>query len=306
MLTKTKMQEIQDLKLQGYTKADIIRYYEAQGRKPPSRPTISKYYDMDVIPVLSLQNRKPLMRSLSAARSSGSLRRTVGKVSVCHLFTMSWKKNSSKTETMKNFPATSRLSGTTSIILRIPDRSTGNRSTAVSMIMFLIHHPGEQMLIDFGEETLSKTTHIHFMCLLLCYSRFLCVYAQDHKYNSEEACKAIYRSFCRLGGRPKELVIDQGAVFVASETYGEVIKTRTFEDFCTEQDIRLWVCNKTDPESKGPIENSVGFVKKNFFSARKVTCIDDVWRSLPGWLERKNQRIHRSTLRVPKSSLRQH
>ena len=50
MLTKTKMQEIQDLKLQGYTKADIIKYYEAQGRKPPSRPTISKYYDMDVIP----------------------------------------------------------------------------------------------------------------------------------------------------------------------------------------------------------------------------------------------------------------
>ena len=81
------------------------------------------------------------------------------------------------------------------------------------------------MLIDFGEETLSKTTHIHFMCLLLRYSRFLCVYAQDHKYNSEEACKAIYRSFCRLGGRPKELVIDQDAVFVASETYGEVIKT---------------------------------------------------------------------------------
>ena len=59
--------------------------------------------------------------------------------------------------------------------------------------------------------------------------------------------------------------------------------------------------NKADPESKGTIENSVGFVKKNFFSAWKVTCIDDVWRSLPGWLERKNQRIHRSTLRVPKA-----
>ena len=39
--------------------------------------------------------------------------------------------------------------------------------------------PGEQMLIDFGEETLSKTTHIHFICLLLRYSHFLCVYAQD-------------------------------------------------------------------------------------------------------------------------------
>jgi transposase len=74
------------------------------------------------------------------------------------------------------------------------------------------------------------------------------------------------------------LVIDQDAVFVATETYGEVIKTRTFEDFCTEQDLKLWVCHKADPESKGPIENSVGFVKKNFFSARNLETIDDVWR----------------------------
>ena len=144
MLTKTKMQEIQDLKLQGYTKADIIRYYEAQGRKPPSRPTISKYYDMDVlrmIPALSSQNRKPLMRNLSAVRLSGSLKQTAEKRSVCHQFTMFWKKNSSKTETMRNFPGTNRRSGTTSIILRIPDRSTGSLSTAVSMIMFLTPRP---------------------------------------------------------------------------------------------------------------------------------------------------------------------
>ena len=123
------------------------------------------------------------------------------------------------------------------------------------------------------------------------------------KYNAAEACQAIYRSFCRLSGRPSVLVIDQDAAFVVSETYGEIIKTRVFEDFCTEQGLKLWVCNKADPESKGPIENSVGFVKKNFFSARKITCIDDVWRSLPGWLERKNARIHRTTLRIPQAVL---
>ena len=50
MLDKTQMQEIQDLKLRGYTKSEIRTYYEQQGRKPPSRPTISKYYDMDVVP----------------------------------------------------------------------------------------------------------------------------------------------------------------------------------------------------------------------------------------------------------------
>ena len=38
--------------------------------------------------------------------------------------------------------------------------------------------PGEQMLIDFGKETLSKTMHIRFICLLLHYSRF---YASMHR-----------------------------------------------------------------------------------------------------------------------------
>lgn len=93
----------------------------------------------------------------------------------------------------------------------------------------------------------------------------------------------------------------EDAIFIASETYGEVIKTQVFEEFCTEQDLKLWVCHKADPESKGPIENSVGFVEKNFFSARDITCIDDVWRSLPGWLVRKNNRVHKATFQVPVS-----
>ena len=105
--------------------------------------------------------------------------------------------------------------------------------------------------------------------------------------------------FCKLGGRPTQLVIDQDAVFVAEETYVEVIKTRVFDDFCSEQDLKLWVCRKADPESKGPIENSVGFVKKNYFSARNITCIDDVLKSLPGWVERKNNRLHMATFRLP-------
>ncbi len=56
MLAKMQMQETQDLKLQGFTKADIIRYYERQGTKPPSCPTINKYYRYGCFP--SVRNRK--------------------------------------------------------------------------------------------------------------------------------------------------------------------------------------------------------------------------------------------------------
>lgn len=50
MLSKEQMQEIQNLKLRGYTKSEIATYYQEQGIKPPTRPTINKYYDMNVVP----------------------------------------------------------------------------------------------------------------------------------------------------------------------------------------------------------------------------------------------------------------
>ena len=250
MLTKTQMQQIQDLKLMGYTKTDIIRYYEARGEKPPSRPTISKYYDMDVVPddpgaklaKLKTFDSEPFRSTILRILETNS-----GKS-----FCMSSVYDVLEEKFIEN--------GTY-------DKLPGNEQTLRNYIHYLEdsgqvnREPEHRRVYDYVFDTQAK--QIHFICLLLRYSRFLCVYAQDHKYNSAEACKAIYRCFCKLGGRPKELVIDQDAVFVSSETYGEVIKTRTFEDFCTEQDIRLWVCNKADPESKGPIENSVGFVKKN-------------------------------------------
>ncbi len=42
MLKEKQMQEIQDLKLRGYSINEIVRYYEGQGQKPPSLPTIRK------------------------------------------------------------------------------------------------------------------------------------------------------------------------------------------------------------------------------------------------------------------------
>jgi len=117
--------------------------------------------------------------------------------------------------------------------------------------------PGQQMLIDFGEEHIRNGFVMHFICILLRYSRVFCVIAQDHRFNAEEACRAIYHGFCKLGGRPEQLVIDQDAVFIASEYLGEIIETRVFKSFIDEQELKLWVCNKNDPESKGYVKSYV-------------------------------------------------
>ena len=159
--------------------------------------------------------------------------------------------------------------------------------------------PGEKAQVDFGQQRCDGGLVVHFMCILLWHSRLLGVYAQDHRFNSEEACRAIHRFSCRCGGRVRTLVIDQDSVFVSEEVCGEVFETETFKSFLAEQDLSLWVCNKSDPESKGCVENSVKFVKSSFFSARAFSCIDDVLRALPRWLDRKNRRIHQGTYRVP-------
>ena len=302
MLAKQQMQEIQDLKLRGYTQSEIIDYYNSQGLKPPSRPTISKYFNMDVIPNNPGENLakdkafdvEPFKATIIATLEANS-----GKdFCISSVYDLLEEKFIESGECEKLPGNEQTLRNYVHYLMESGQIDTGDEHKRIYDHVFDTP-PGEQMLIDFGEETLNPKRSIYFICLLLRYSRLLCVYAQDHKYNATEACQAIYRCFCKIGGRPSVLVIDQDAVFVASETYGEVIKTRVFEDFCTEQDLKLWVCNKADPESKGPIENAVGFVKKNFFSARTITCVDDVWRSLPGWLDRKNKRIHRTTLHIP-------
>lgn len=302
MLRKPMVQEIIDMKLIGFSMNEIIDYYEQKQGKTPSRPTIRKYYNMDVMP-----------DDYGAALSKNKV-----------FDAEPWK--SYILSILKHNPKNCYSSSVYDVMMErfiendIYESLPGSERTLRTYIKYLISSgqidaaekegrifdfvfdtpPGQQMLIDFGELNIKNGLTIHFICLLLRYSRLFCVLAQDHHFNAEEACRAIYHGFCKLGGRPEELVIDQDTVFVSSEYLGEIIETKLFRSFVQEQELKLWVCNKNDPQSKGPVENLVGFVKMNFFSAREINCIDDVWRSLPGWIERKNKRIHQATFRVPK------
>ena len=158
---------------------------------------------------------------------------------------------------------------------------------------------GEKAQIDFGQKKCEDGLTVHFINIMIWHSRYLAVYAQDHKFSAEEACRAIHRFTCKIGGRPKTLVIDQDSVFVTEEIFGEVFETTVFKDFLREQEMTLWCCNKADPESKGSIENTVRYVKSSYFSARTLNSINQVQCTLPAWTERANRRIHQGTFKIP-------
>jgi hypothetical protein len=301
MLTKQMMQEIIDLKTRGYSVNEIAEHFAGKTGKAPSLPTIRKYYAMDVTPespgvnlakdkVFDVEPWKSAIIAILRNNPKKCYGSSAYDVLEEHFIENGdYERLPGSERTLRNYISFLTESG------QVEAAPKGLRTYDYVFDT----PPGRQMLLDFGEMRIGRRLAVHFICMLLRYSRMICVYAQDHKFGSEEACRAIYRGFFKLGGRPEELVIDQDSVFVASELYGEVIQTETFRRFTGEQELKLWVCNKSDPESKGPIENVVGFVKKNFFSARNIICMEDVWRSLPGWVERKNKRIHQATYRVP-------
>ena len=92
---------------------------------------------------------------------------------------------------------------------------------------------------------------------------------QDHRFRTMEVILALLKCLAFFGGRPRTLVIDQDKLMTASENGGEIIHTAEFRSFLEEQEIRVWLCRKSDPQSKGKVENAVKFVKSSFFSARQ-------------------------------------
>ena len=301
MVKQMVVEEIISLRDSGYSIGEIIRHFESMGEKPPSKPTLRKYFQLKEAPddpSARLVKEKAFDQAPYQDVIIEIIRNCKNKYCISSVYDVLVEKfvDSGECEslpgneqTLRNYVKYLTAKG---IIEAMP------KNPRIYDHVFDTP-PGDQLILDFGEVKLERGKEIHFISLLLRYSRLFCVYAQDHKYNSEEACRDIYRAFRKFGGRPLQFVIDQDTIFVADETYGEIIESRVFKDFLVEQNIKLWVCNKADPESKGGVENLVGFVKKNYFSARNIKCVEEVWATLPGWVERKGERVHKTTFHIP-------
>lgn len=113
--------------------------------------------------------------------------------------------------------------------------------------------PGKQIQLDYGVQRIDGGEQIYFICIRVRRSRILFVQGQDHRFNAEETCRSIYLFFIFIGGRFEELVIDQDSALVSSEFLGEVVETQVFKEFLREQELKLFVCRKADPESKGSV-----------------------------------------------------
>jgi transposase len=120
---------------------------------------------------------------------------------------------------------------------------------------------GKQMQLDFGQYRCRSGLRLYIFAALLAASRYKYVIFQGRPFRTLDVIRLLLDAFDYFGGRPEELVIDQDRLMVVSENAGDIVCTKEFQQLVDEQEVRLWVCRRADPESKGKIENLVKFTK---------------------------------------------
>ena len=162
---------------------------------------------------------------------------------------------------------------------------------------------GKQMQVDFGEKvvpTESGGKKLYAAGFILSRSRFKYVEWIDRPLRTSDLIRMQENAFQYLGGMAEEIVYDQDRLLAVSENAGDLILTEAFTKYHKTRGFKIYLCRKSDPESKGKVEQLIKFVKNNFASHRVFKDLESWQNSNLKWLERTgNYKIHHNTKKRP-------
>jgi len=149
---------------------------------------------------------------------------------------------------------------------------------------------GKQMQIDFGTKKAFNPEGIeitlYVMCFVLSHSRYKYCEWQARPFNTSDIIRIHENAIEYYGGYPLEAVYDQDHLILVSENHGDLIYTKEFASYLQKRKFSVYMCKKADPESKGKIEKVVDFVKDNYASNRIFLGIDRWNEDCIKWLKR--------------------
>jgi len=163
---------------------------------------------------------------------------------------------------------------------------------------------GDQAQADFGVFHMPDADglrhKIHFFVMILSRSRQKYVYFQSKPFTSRSTVDAHNQAFEYFNGQPHHILYDQDRVLMVNENLGDLILTREFQQYSSGMKFEPVFCRKADPESKGKVENVVGFIKKNFLRGRTYKNDQSLNDMAIEWLVRTgNGKVHAGTQKVP-------
>ena len=154
-------------------------------------------------------------------------------------------------------------------------------------------HIGTQEYADGSRQPLSG-----FVFTLGCSRALFADAATDQKLGTFLALHEA--AFEDLGGIPKEILYDRvKTVVLGTDERGEVRWHPVFSDYAKYWGFRPRLCSAYRAQTKGKVENGVGYLRKSFLCAVQAESYEDLRHRLRHWLRTvANQRVHGTTHRV--------
>ena len=159
--------------------------------------------------------------------------------------------------------------------------------------------PGDTVVIDWG--TLPGTG-IHVFCAVLAWSRIRFVrYARDETAATTFAMLA--ECFEALGGAPAKVLADRMGCLKAGTVAGVVIPTPDYVRFATHYGFSPDFCHPADPESKGIVENLVGYAKRDIPTPDADADLAAWNQAAIDWCAERNSLEHSEICAIPDDRL---
>jgi len=155
--------------------------------------------------------------------------------------------------------------------------------------------PGDMLVIDWGE-----IGPLFVFCAVLAWSRWRFVFFADN-LRAGTTLTALTGCFEALGGVPKTVLSDRMGCLKGGTVAGVVVPTADYVRFATHYGFRPDFCEGADPESKGLVENLVGYVKSDLMIPAELTVTDLAAANAAGvlWCAEVNAAHHSEIAAVP-------
>lgn len=176
--------------------------------------------------------------------------------------------------------------------------------TGVCAIYRYETHPGKQAQVDWGEcgyiEIDGKTRKLYCFTMVLGYSRMR--YAEfTLSIDATTLIQCHLNAFSYFGGYPEEILYDnmKQVVLKRASKSTDSEWNSVFEQFFRHFGFIPRLCRPYRPQTKGKIESTVGYVKRDFFLGGSFSSFSDINNQLQTWLKRVNALSNGTTHEVP-------
>jgi Integrase core domain len=161
--------------------------------------------------------------------------------------------------------------------------------------------PGDTLVIDWG-----VLGGLHVFCAVLAWSRVRFVRFADNE-RAGTTLDLLAECFEVLGGVPKIVLADRMGCLKGGVVANLVVPTADYVRFATHYGFRPDFCHAADPESKGIVENLVGYSKRDLMVPAELDPGDLVAANAAasGWCIEVNAATHSEICAVPAERLEQ-